>query len=465
MRLHWFGPLPPEHTGIADYASEVLPALTRQAEVVLWSEREARAEPVDGVQHRRYRADLGGFPWAELNRGDLCVYQVGNNPRFHSSVWRVSQQHPGLVVLHDWSLHDLFFMHFHEVVHHPHAYEVALRQQYGEAAAGRVEQWRTRGLDEEARRRFPLTGLALAGASGVLVHTQQALDQARWLTSAPVFYSPLAYASRHPQRARRPLEGRQVELVIFGYLGGNRRLESVLTALASLEARARFRLNILGSVADEPRVRQRIQQLGLKSQVRLHGYVTEEVLEAALREADLAINLRFPTMGEASGSQLRIWSHGLPSLVTRTGWYADLPEDAVAFVEPQTELVDLQRHLTAFVRDPEPYLRQGRAGHARLRAHDPERYAKTLLEAAEAARAYRLETARERLEQSVARALPGFETAAFSARLFSPRPARGGRISAGRLDAAQAQLDAAASGYLRTLEEEAGALQEALAQD
>ena len=60
----------------------------------------------------------------------------------------------------------------------------------------------------------------------------------------------------------------------------------------------------------------RVELLGLRERVTFHGYVSEAELEAALDDADLAVNLRYPTMGEASGSQLRIWDHALPSLVT-----------------------------------------------------------------------------------------------------------------------------------------------------
>ena len=85
-------------------------------------------------------------------------------------------------------------------------------------------------------------------------------------------------------------------------------------------------------------MRQRIATLELKDTVKVHGYAPAADLDGALSTAGLAINLRYPTMGEASASQLRIWEHALPSLVTRVGWYASLPEDAVAHVRPENEV-------------------------------------------------------------------------------------------------------------------------------
>ncbi len=95
----------------------------------------------------------------------------------------------------------------------------------------------------------------------------------------------------------------------------------------------------------------------------------------------MAINLRYPSMGEASASQLRIWGAGLPSVVTRTGWYATLPDDAVLFVEPDREAETLRGHLEALRRDPARFREVGRRGRAIVEAeHAPARYAQGLME-------------------------------------------------------------------------------------
>src|SRR5437762_1535146 len=104
--------------------------------------------------------------------------------------------------------------------------------------------------------------------------------------------------------------------------------------LARLDEREKFRLEVCGEVWNEEAVRERIRSYGIENLVRLRGHVSDAELDAALDAADLALNLRNPTMGEASLSQLQIWDHALPSLVTRLGWYAALPKEAVDFVRP-----------------------------------------------------------------------------------------------------------------------------------
>jgi glycosyltransferase involved in cell wall biosynthesis len=177
-------------------------------------------------------------------------------------------------------------------------------------------------------------------------------------------------------------------LIVFGYLGRNRRLSSILKALAGLPERKQFRLDIFGSILnDEEKIRAEIRELKLSGIVTIHGFVPEKKLDAALSASHLAINLRNPTVGEASGSQLRIWSHGVPSLVSTVGWYASLPPTAVGFVRPgENEVSDIQSHLRTLLTNPAGLAEMGRNGLEALRtSHSPEAYAATVIALAERA--------------------------------------------------------------------------------
>ena len=102
-RLAFCSPLPPEPTGIADYAAEVLALLAGRHEIDVFHGQEtvsAGAVP-DGC---------GLHPAAELagrHRArpfDLAIHQLGNGRR-HAFVYPLLAQVPGLLVLHDLVLH------------------------------------------------------------------------------------------------------------------------------------------------------------------------------------------------------------------------------------------------------------------------------------------------------------------------------------------------------------------------
>ena len=175
-------------------------------------------------------------------------------------------------------------------------------------------------------------------------------------------------------------------MAIFGYLNVNRRVIEFFHALAAMDERSRFEVHLFGTLLQryEDDVKRDVAALGLRDQVTFHGYVTEERLDASLAACDLAVNLRYPTMGEASASQLRIWNHALPSLVTRIDGYASMPEDAVSFVRPDHEREDIQRHLRDFLSRPEWHRRKGRRGREiLLEQHMPSTYVERLFELCE----------------------------------------------------------------------------------
>jgi hypothetical protein len=82
LKLAVWSPRPPSPSGIADYVAESLPHLARRAEVQLVGEGDA---------------DPGA---------DLDVYHLGNSAA-HAYAYEAALRKPGVVFLHDWSLHHL----------------------------------------------------------------------------------------------------------------------------------------------------------------------------------------------------------------------------------------------------------------------------------------------------------------------------------------------------------------------
>ena len=387
MKLNWFSPLPPAKTDIAHYTKRVLPALSGLADVTLWTDqRDWDATLGKQVEVRSFR--LERMPWAELNRADASFYQIGNNPLFHGSIWQVSRLHAGVIVLHDFSLHHFFDGLYRVKWRDLDSYLAVMEAYYGEE--GRCDA--AESFRDEARNigymaeRYPLTRLAVENALGVVVHTRDSFDALSKNAQWPIVCAPLPFAAGTISSRRAAKQtGPPYLLIVFGYIGRNRRLEGLLQALGELPERTQFHLDIYGDILDgEEHLRSQLRTLDLKSHVTMHGFTAEAKLDQALSEAHLAINLRHPTMGEASGSQLRIWAHRLPSLVSKVGWYASIPADAVAFVRPDAnEVMDIQDHLRAFLADTSAFVAMGERGRRELEEqHSCEQYAKTIVEMA-----------------------------------------------------------------------------------
>ncbi len=381
MKLNLFSPLPPTRSDIARLTVHMLPSLARKAEVTVWvSEPGWELEPPVGVTIRDY--DVHHPPWREINQADATFYQMGNDPRYHHAIWHVSRQHPGIVILHDLMMQHFFSgLVFHDRGLNRREYLELVERHHG--IKGRVSaEAHVQGLlhTEELAQLCPLTAAATENALAVVVHSAAAY--AALPADVSVALVPLCAGMEEPVLASRTAT-EPYRITVFGFLGPNRKIPLLLRALATFPERLRFRLDIYGTMDGQEKLEQLVCRLGLSETVTLHGFVSAKELDAALRETDLVVNLRDPSMGEASGSQLHLWQYALPSLVTQRAWYATLPEETVAFVRPEHEVEDIQGHLAKFLANPETYRELGRNGRRHVTEHHSiENYTSALLEVA-----------------------------------------------------------------------------------
>lgn len=403
MKINWFSPLPPAKTDIANYTQRIVYDLSKRVDINLWTNQQEWSQEIDKYATvKQYQLDK--MPWFELNQGDINIYNLGNNATFHGDIWKISQQSPGLVILHDYKLQDLFYMLYPD----KNDYIQQMREIYGEKA-GKIARLCLNGhySMEFLAENYPLTPLALKNALGVITHNREAYvslsQQNQWLTA----YTPLSYIS-DDFRGNLSQKNEKIpyKLIIFGFIAKNRRLDSILKALSKFKHKDSFQLNIYGQLWDENYISRQVEELDLENIVTIHGFVTDNELDSALSHANLAINLRYPTMGEASGSQLRIWNHSLPSLVTKIDWYGSLNPEAVAFVRQDHEIEDIHQHLQSFLDNPYKYQKMGIKGKQILENdHNPDLYTQAIIDVAKQVCDYRHHSAVDRIIQRVAQEL------------------------------------------------------------
>ena len=309
LRLNLFSPLPPQQSEIANHTLTVAGALSKLADVTLWTQQ---AEPPVLQNHDGRRLDLPvvqfdpeRMDWARLHEADVQIYNIGNNTLYHRSILQVARQAPGLMVLHDTRLQHFFAFDATLEPADRQCYLARLRRSHGPTAVADAERWLA-GQEtlETLVERYPMTNAAIDVALAVIVHNRDECRRLAEGTRTPVFALPLAYEATRPDAATGG--GDRLRLVMFGYLGPNRRLRSLLQVMASLPDQ-QVELDIFGVVDDPAAIDAQVAALGLEDRVRRHGFVPNQTLRDALAKADLAVNLRYPSMGEASASQLRIW--------------------------------------------------------------------------------------------------------------------------------------------------------------
>jgi glycosyltransferase involved in cell wall biosynthesis len=110
----------------------------------------------------------------------------------------------------------------------------------------------------------------------------------------------------------------------------NKRIPQLLEAFAAFRRdRPGARLLLVGSAGERFDVGRRLERLGLTEGVERLDYVPEDRMWSLMAACDVLVNLRYPTMGETSGSVIRALALGQPLLVSDVGWFGELPDDAV----------------------------------------------------------------------------------------------------------------------------------------
>jgi glycosyltransferase involved in cell wall biosynthesis len=361
-----------------------------KAEVILWTdarEWDLTLERFCTVKHFDPDTVLPrDFTAARRGTGpEMLFVHIGNSWVYHAGLMRLAQRIPSIVVLHDLAIQELMLEAVAYDEWDASAYLAGMEKWYG-AEGVKVGQ---ACLDKTEKgsaisSQMPGFELVLEKARAVLTHTDVACD-AVWarLPHLPCFLLPLPFVVGLQPTFERAVDG-PLRLLQFGWIGPNRRLEQVLETLAQMPADFSYRLDVMGKIWNPDVIHTKVADLGLGAQVHLHGYVPEVVLEDALRQAHLVLNLRHPSMGEASGSQLRIWNAGATAAVTREGWYAGLPEDVAYLIDLEDETAQLHRLFSKLAADRSLGQTVGSAGRAYFETHHaPETYVQEVIKLAE----------------------------------------------------------------------------------
>jgi glycosyltransferase involved in cell wall biosynthesis len=228
---------------------------------------------------------------------------------------------------------------------------------------------------------FPLAHPVLRRAGGLIVHSRYVEEQAR----AAGFFGPVwrIPMPAWPETSHEPdpeLAGVGEPLIgCVGHIVPSKRVGQLLTAFAEVRRRFPGAVLVLAGSVRGVQLGPRLEQLGLapgKDVLEL-GHVEEERLWQVMAACDICVSLRWPTMGETSGSVIRALGIGRPLVVSDVGWFAELPDDVVAKIPvDETEVAVLAGVLERLSADAALRERMGDAARRYVHVeHDLERVA------------------------------------------------------------------------------------------
>ncbi len=210
-----YSPLPPAHTGVADYSAALLAELRTRGRVEIAPER-----------------------------CDVALYHIGNNA-LHAAIYHRALQHPGVVVLHDAVLQHFLLGQLGET-----AYVDEFVYNYGEWNRGlALDLWRRRagsGSDDRYFR-YPMLRRIAERSTAIVVHNPAAAQVVREhapgarIVEIPHLFAPpelpdLTATLRYRQQLG--IEPGTFLFGLFGYLRESKRVIAILDAFREAHRQA-----------------------------------------------------------------------------------------------------------------------------------------------------------------------------------------------------------------------------------
>jgi glycosyltransferase involved in cell wall biosynthesis len=390
-RIALVTPWPPDWSGVAEYNRRLTTALASRVDIDVVTAQPSRPYSIAPGRGVRLVAAGARDLLADSRRYDRLVYCMGNS-RFHAHVFELLAERPDAVVFHDVQLTGFFgAIAGSDRPEDPGgALASRIEAMYPDLAAAVVASddapWptpalcMTRGIQRQAKQCFVHSRSALE----MLTLDRGALDRHAPATILPYGLPEVAEGVR----ARGPASSAPL-IVSLGAVAEVKGIAKVISAFALLaQEYPTARLVIAGGPAEHAdawRWHDYARKHAPRASIEIPGRVSDARYAALLRDADVAVQLRLVSNGEASGATADCLAAGIPTLVTDLGWAGELPADVVARVPVDADAALVSGCLDELLVDPQKRAALSAASLDHARSHSVARAADAYIQALELA--------------------------------------------------------------------------------
>lgn len=323
-----FTPWPDQETGIANYESKMIPYLSKYFDITVFTGAPARKEANAATRVCPLKAFV-----SEKNRFTYRLFQIGNNVSFHKDIFEMLEREGGIAEIHDYVLSPFFFSAYGK---DSKRFEKLLIAGYGEEKG--------KGFAEIARRIHnhpdigicPMSETVVALSDKTIFHNQWSRDKMQGKNVYTIPHPSFPMEEPDPETQSRcrskyinkyDISESDTLISCFGWVNRNKRPDIVLDAIKRLKSNGYKVKMVFWGENNEDYLWGSIKDRGLDEQVFVSGYLSREEYYTALEMTDIVVNLRYPSMGEASGTLCEAFQMGKPTIVSDLNQYQEYPDE------------------------------------------------------------------------------------------------------------------------------------------
>jgi len=336
-KIAWLSPFPPQKSGIANYSLWLIRALHPHIEIDLFYDK---TPPASDIADEFDVYPISMFPERRTNYHER-VYHLGNHRDFHKNIYQLAWDFPGTIVLHDYYLnaflHDAFYRQTNG-----HLYELALADSGNQPTPSGIHSL----LPKLGRNisSIPMSHAIVNRSNKAVVHHRWVKNQ--FPNSQHVEVIPHFAGINHMPttdelagfKQRFGIKENDFLISCLGFINKNKlpRLQIEVTKRLVAEGYP-VRLLFAGEIAPDVRHLQSEVESGPNSEdITFTGYLAEADYFSAVFTSDVVVNLRNPSMGEASGTLMHALAAGRPTIISDVNQYKEFP-DSVCWKLPHDE--------------------------------------------------------------------------------------------------------------------------------
>lgn len=369
-------PLNPVQSGISDYSETLVQALQEKYEITLLIK--------DYVMTNRNLTNtcnvlIYGRDQIPFDEFDCIVYNIGNQPYYHDYIYRCCLEHPGLVILHDFSLYYLF------IGVHSQDGDI-LREIYNQTGISGIHMIKSaiKNINWdllECKRlasEMPLNQELLQSGNQFMVHSDYTYrkviktgcvkpEQVRKINLIPSIDDGTEYMERDELFDKYNVPKDALILASFGFIG-NTKLNHIVCKLVAklskeLEQKICYVMVGEGNYTAAGESKSVDDYVDGKTIIKT-GYTEIIEFNSFIKHSDIIINLRHPSMGETSSALIRILGLGKVCIISDEAWFSEIPGDCAIKLGIDNIEQKLEHQIIELLQYPEKKLEYERKAKA-----------------------------------------------------------------------------------------------------
>lgn len=256
VKIAYFTPLAAVKSGIADFAEELLPYLTKEVEIDIYTADYAKKNNkiLEGSIF-----DIKDY-YQKNKEYDLKVFQIGNNI-IHKEIMDMFLEVGGIIELHDISLQHLIL----QVTRNEREKYIEIMEYCHGKAGKKYAELFVQGMVAAAYENhcleYPVCKFLVDRAQGIIVHSDFAKQMIKGMNcNSRVIHIPLHtfceadVQKQNYEEARRALAIEDDTFVIgsFGFITKEKRIDKVIEALGHIQMNIslKYKYYIVGQLTD-----------------------------------------------------------------------------------------------------------------------------------------------------------------------------------------------------------------------